>query len=166
MSKKVRYAVGALGALPALGLLTPQATAAATTAAHAHGKTVRTDLVHQRAVAPDAHCVANSYSPHSKTKSSVHLKFWTKPGPAKTTCIGTIEVSAPGATSVSEYVSNHNGHFCSDRTNNGTTKLTFVCRDYFQNLSLGVRAFAWYEGAFYGSVWCEANSCTPPLIIR
>lgn len=147
MSKKAWYAIGAL---TALGLLTPQANAAAAPVAHAPGKTVRTDVSQQPGAAPDAHCVARSHSKHTKEVSKVRLTFWTAPG-HDATCIGTIKVSTKrgdGVTYVSEYVQNNYGSFCYDGAL-GFYGLTFACREYFRYEGLGVVASWYYSGKLY-----------------
>jgi hypothetical protein len=130
-----------MGVVPAVGLLTPQATAAVVPAAHTPGKTVRADVSYQQGTAPDAHCVARAKSKHTKKVSGVRLTFWTAPG-HDATCIGTIKLSGySGLSSMEEYVSNYYGtYFCLDQAYFHSTKLAFACRDYFRYRSLGVVA--------------------------
>jgi hypothetical protein len=168
MNKKVRYAAGTLGALPALGLLAPPVNAAATPAAHAPGKTVRTSTFRRNA-GSDGHCVANSLPKYEASTRSLRLTYWSKPA-GTAVCIGTIEVSIQhnyGASYVGENVFNDNGTFCSD-VGSGNGKVTFPCKDTFASPGLGIAAYRRYKGVEYdfcvyysprtGS-WTGAQAC-------
>lgn len=83
--KKVRYALGAVGVVPAIGMMAPVAAPAQATATAA--KTV--SLQHSSAAAG---CTGNTVA--TKSNVSVKLKFWHTYHPAyDTSCIGTVEVS-------------------------------------------------------------------------
>ncbi len=106
-------------------------------------------MSYQRDAAPDAHCVANSHSEHTKEQSGLRLTFWTAPGPDHTTCIGTIELTTSKHRKpffLEESVKNHYGEgFCYDRVYSNS-HLTLVCKDYFRYWSLAVVAERFMSG--------------------
>jgi len=148
MSKKVRYALGAIGAVPALGLLTPVA-AAATTTAHASGKSVKTvSLAHQGGAPEAASCLASRV--HSVENSGVLLRFWSKPEGSRT-CIGTIHVShfpIGTGSQIEGIVGNNNGLFCNHLA--GGHDANFVCRRIFVRAGLFVQGVYFFGGIVYG----------------
>jgi hypothetical protein len=89
--KKVRYALGAAGAIPAIGLMAPATTAAANTPAHkTTAKTV--SLRHTSATPAASGCTGNTEAKASNI--SITLKFWHTYHPSfGTSCIGTVETS-------------------------------------------------------------------------
>jgi hypothetical protein len=153
MNKKVRYALGLAGVVPALGMLQPVAAhAAAHTAKEsvpASKKTVRTvALGHLEGgtLSPLATtCIASREhtSNYPLTDGTIHLKYWSKPEGSRT-CIGTIEVSGvPNYSSpvIQTGVLNVNGSFCV-RSTHGTHS-TNVCRRIFvrTDLEVAVRVY-------------------------
>jgi hypothetical protein len=124
MSKKVQYAIGAVGLLPALGLLAQPAVGAS---AHTSGKRV------------NASCTA--HTEHHAIHNNESLTFWsTRVGSRR--CIGTMEMRnlAGGVVSIGTSVANHFGHFCAKVTEG--TSSTNVCRHVFRTNGLRVRAFS------------------------
>jgi hypothetical protein len=109
MNKKIRYAMGAVGAMPALAMIPAQLAAPA---AHAGktpattGKKVRTVYARDTAAFTSA-TTSPSTSPaispnvgsctgttgHHNTSHGVTVRFYTRPVPPNRTCIGTIKVS-------------------------------------------------------------------------
>ncbi len=94
--KKVRYALGAVGAVPAVGMMMP-ATAAAT--AHAEKATAKTvSLQHRSATASG--CTGTTEA--SARIHSVRLEFWHTYNPTYgTSCIGTV------VTAFSKFLHSH-----------------------------------------------------------
>lgn len=152
MTKKVRYPVGALAAIPALALAIPAYNAAP--ASHTGkpvsdtGKSVRTIFAHDTAAlqpmssvtpsssagagAAGATCVAKNG--HHAFASGVYLKFWSKPVSGRT-CIGTIIVSGVEG-SISGAVTNKYGRFCAKE--HLGHKLSYQCRHVFRRDRLAV----------------------------
>jgi len=84
--KKVRYALGAMGALPAIGMMMPATTAATTHAPKTTAKTV--SLRHSSAATSG--CTGNTEA--TASIHSVRLRFWHTYNPVYgTSCIGTVE---------------------------------------------------------------------------
>ncbi len=138
MSKKVRYAVGAIGTVPALGLLAAPAAAGASAPAHTAKKMVRTASagLRQGALSPtSSSCIASNK--HTDNTTTKHLTFWSKPVGSRT-CIGTIIFSWTGAdgTAASGHVHTINGNFCVHAVSG--TKIQFACRQTFVHTSLKV----------------------------
>src|SRR6266702_385790 len=96
--KKVRYAFGAVGAVPAVGMMMP-ATAAAT--AHAQKATAKTVSLQRRSAAASG-CTGNTYA--SAKNISVKLFFWHTYNPTSgTSCIGTVDTSFLGGVGPTSY---------------------------------------------------------------
>jgi hypothetical protein len=101
LMKKVRYAAGALGALgvvPALGLLTPAAAASDIHAPAGKDKTVsmspsRTGHKSVSLVPLNTGCTGATLAQTSSDTTHTKLKFWYTRHSSLDTCIGTIEVS-------------------------------------------------------------------------
>jgi hypothetical protein len=149
VNKKIRYAIGAVGAVPALAMIPGQlavpAAHAGTTAAT--GKKVRTiyatdtamlapassrSSVSSAAISPDTgSCVASQG--HHITQNGITVRFYARPVAGNRTCIGTIKVSdgADLALSIGGYVQNSHGIFCKFST--GNTVTTDRCRRVFAN---------------------------------
>ena len=86
MKKKVRYALGAAGAVPALGMMMPAAAAATAHAPKTTAKTV--SLQHSSAAASGCTGTIEAHA----SMHSVHLEFWHTDNPTYgTTCIGTVK---------------------------------------------------------------------------
>jgi hypothetical protein len=138
MSKKVRYAIGAAGIVPALGLLTPPA-AGALAPVHASKKTVRTapfgSAQASSSNSPDFTCIASKG--YTVSASSMKLRFWSRPAGSRT-CIGTIEVTyaGPNAHRTGASVSNAFGQFCVQTA--AGTHITDTCRRVFRRRDLRV----------------------------
>jgi hypothetical protein len=126
MSKKVQYAIGAVGLVPALGLLAQPAAGAS---AHASAKPAYTSGKRVNATPCYGHTA------HHAVSHGVHLTFWSAPVGSRT-CIGTIEVSAKSTSAVGAYVQNHFGSFCVQGV--GGAHITDVCRRVFRRNSLRV----------------------------
>jgi len=149
MSKKVRYALGAIGAVPALGLLTPPATGAAAAAPTASQSVKTVSLAHHSAVPEAASCLASRV--HSVDTFGVLLRFWSKPEGSRT-CIGTIHVSHPAGghgSKVQGFVGNDNGTFCNHTA--GGHDANFVCRRIFVRAGLFVEGTWWSSGIIVGN---------------
>jgi len=80
--KKVRLAIGAVGAAPALGLMVPGAAVAAT---HAPAKTAKTVSLKHSKMAPDTGCTGTERA--RKHASSLYISVWHTPS---TGCIGGV----------------------------------------------------------------------------
>jgi hypothetical protein len=131
MSKKVQYAIGAVGLIPALGLLAQPAAGAS---AHTSGKTVNANVT-----------TCFGHTEHQTVNHGVFLTFWSAPVGSRT-CIGTIEVSGQGTSEVGALVQNHFGNFCSQHA--GGAHITDVCRRVFRRNSL--RVLGWQASLFGG----------------
>jgi hypothetical protein len=140
MKKKVRFIVGAVGAIPAIGLLTPAATAAP---AHVTAKKVgKTVALHGSAAA--ATCTA-----HNKhvaiSASGLYMKFYSEPVGTRT-CIGLINVEGTSrhvtgqVFSTSVEVFNTNGNFCEQKDHDASHN--FHCNHTFVRTRLAVSATA------------------------
>jgi len=136
MSKKVQYAIGAVGLLPALGLL---AQPAAGVSAHASTKPA---LTSGKRVNNAPSCTGRIA--HHAFNQGVSLTFWSAPVGSRT-CIGTIEVNGQSTSAIGASVQNHFGLFCA-RTAGGA-HITDVCRRVFRRNSL--RVLGW-QLAFNG----------------
>jgi hypothetical protein len=148
VNKKIRYAIGAVGAVPALAMITgpfaAPAAHAATTAVT--GKKVRTIYARDTALFAPASAI-NSASPstspnvgsctaskgHHNTQNGVTVRFYTRPVPSNRTCVGTIKVSDTGdlVHYVGGFVRNSHGTFCKFSTVNSV--VTDRCRRVFDN---------------------------------
>ena len=123
MSKKVQYAIGAVGLVPALGLLAQPAVAAS-----AHTSVKRDNATT---------CYGNTY--HHAVYSGQTLTFWSARVGSRR-CIGTIEVSGVSpVVGVGAYVHNAYGDFCFQDA--GGSHLTDVCRRVFRTNGLKVVGF-------------------------
>ena len=129
MSKKVQYAIGAVGLVPALGLLAQPAAAAS---AHTPGKTVNATSCTGR-------------TEHQAINQGVILTFWSAPVGSRT-CIGTIEVSKKSTSAVGAYVNNAFGNFCVRSAGGG--HITYGCHRVFRRN--GLRVLGWAESVFGG----------------
>lgn len=147
MSKKVRYAIGAIGVVPALGVLAqPAAASAHPPKQPAHtSKTVR--------IVQPGHTHAHPFSASSapsttnltctaSRKHTVHasfltLTFWSKPVSGRT-CVGTIDVAYSGnnPNHTGALVQNAFGQFCIQNAAGRT--ITDTCRHVFRRNSLRV----------------------------
>ena len=125
MGKKVQYAIGAVGLVPALGLLAQPAAGASV---HTSGKTVN--------VTP---CFG--HTEHHAIHNNESLTFWSARVGSRI-CVGTMEMTnlAGGVVSIGTSVANHFGHFCAKVTEG--TSSTNVCRRVFRRNGLRVRAFS------------------------
>jgi hypothetical protein len=150
VNKKMRYAIGAVGAVPALAMIPGQfATPAAHagTTATATGKRVRTVYATDTAVfatTSGTSSTSSGTSPnvgsctgskgHHNTQNGITVRFYTRPVPGNRTCVGTIKVSDTGdfITSIGGFVSNSRGTYCKFfKRGNGVT--TDTCRRVFDN---------------------------------
>ncbi len=125
MSKKVQYAIGAVGLVPALGLLAqPAAAATAYTSATSVNATT-----------------CYGHTQHNLIHNNESLTFWSARVGSRR-CIGTMEMTnlAGGVVSVGTSVANAFGHFCAKVTEG--TSSTNVCRRVFRTNGLRVRAFS------------------------
>lgn len=151
MKKKVRYAVGAVGAVPTLGLMIPAATAA-TTAPHATktAKQVRiTGLGHAAAADPvssisssllkgsSLRVVCTGHQGNHHSKSGMYIRFYSAAYPNNKTCIGTIELSTiDRGSELHGWVHNHYGDFC--KHNGVPLEQEWTCKALFRRTSLAV----------------------------
>ena len=89
--KKVRYALGAVGAVPAIGLMAPVTTAAVN--APAQKTTAKTVSLRHSSASPAATgCTGSTKA--TATAMSAKLTFWHTFHPAyDTSCIGTVDTS-------------------------------------------------------------------------
>jgi hypothetical protein len=149
MNKKIRYAIGAVGAVPALAMIPGQFAAPAAHAgktATATGKTVRTVYARDTAAFATTSSTSPAISPNvgsctgtignHTTHSDITVRFYDRRAGTDRTCIGTIKVSATGFnSSVGGRVANsHNTHFCSFFFP-GKTVASHRCRRVFDNTS-------------------------------
>jgi hypothetical protein len=108
MSKKVRYAIGAIGVAPALGMLA-HVPAAAT---HTPGKTAKTVSLNPNT--PPGGCTGRDGHGKALSPTGLSLTFWSTPNGGRT-CIGTIEglAASPGFfQKVAVYVSRAGHIYC------------------------------------------------------
>jgi hypothetical protein len=121
MSKKVRYAIGALGALPALGLLAQGPAAAAT---HTPKKTAKTVSLHHGPTVAGVGCVGQ-YSHLAKSSySEVILQLWTKPNGGRE-CVGTIHAFVSGLVNhgpVEVWVARPGHNYCEKTASSSVTE--------------------------------------------
>jgi hypothetical protein len=150
MNKKIRYAIGAVGAVPALAMIpghfaAPAAHAGKTAATT--GKKVRTIYATDTAAFTPT-SIISSTSPNisqntgtcsgskgnHNTQNGITVRFYTKAMKGNRTCVGTIKVSDTGdfIQSIGGYVQNSHGVFCHfAKPGNGVT--TDRCRGVFRN---------------------------------
>jgi hypothetical protein len=154
MRKQVRYAIGAIGVAPALGLMMPAATAAAATHA-APAKTGKTVSARHYAAAATPAATCSGVNKHMTSFSGVMLKFWSA-ADGSDTCVGTIDVSVGleflKVHTTGTSVINNNGRFCTYFRSGD--KGSFTCRHAFDRAGLRVRGYGsapTAEGGF--SVW-------------
>lgn len=159
MNKKIRYAIGAVGAVPVLAMIPGQFAAPAAHAgktAETTGKKVRTVYATDTAVfAPTSTISSTSpaISPnvgscrgtngHHVVSNSGALRFYSAPEGTRT-CIGTIQVSTPYPKSIGGGVNNINtvgrADFCSFR--NSVASVSHIrCRRIFIRDKLSVSGF-------------------------
>lgn len=150
MNKKIRYAIGAVGAMPTLAMIPGQLAAPAAHAgktAATTGKKVRT--VYARDTAAFASTTTTSTSPaispnvgsctgitgHHNKHSDVTVRFYSRPVSPNRTCIGTIKVSDSGIQvfQVSGQVHNSGGVFCKFSGGIQQTVVSHRCRRVFRN---------------------------------
>lgn len=150
MNKKIRYAIGAVGAMPLLAMTPGQFAAPAAHAgitAATTGKKVRTVYATDTAVfatASSRSSTSPAISPnvgsctgttgHHTKQGDVTVRFYTRAVGADRTCVGTIKVSDTSLFNsfVRGHVQNLNGsHFCTF-VGNGSVA-THVCRRVFEN---------------------------------
>jgi hypothetical protein len=153
VNKKIRYAIGAVGAVPALAMIPGQFAAPAAhagkTAATTTGKKVRTVYATDTAafgpassrsstspaISPDVgSCTGNTG--HHTTSHGVTVRFYTRAAPPGRTCIGTIKVSdtAVLTSAVGGSVANANNNgFCLFAVH--AKIATHTCRRVFLNTS-------------------------------
>jgi hypothetical protein len=132
VNKKIRYAIGAVGAVPALAMIPGQFAAPAAhagkTAAAATGKKVRTVYATDTAVfatTSSRSSTSPAISPnvgsckgntgHHNTQDGVTVRFYTKAVPPGRTCIGTIKVSDTAVLTSSvggSVVNSHPTNYC------------------------------------------------------
>jgi hypothetical protein len=149
VNKKIRYAIGAVGTVPALAMIPGQLAAPAAHAGKAAtttGKKVRavyaTDAAlftasnsstSSAAISPNVGaCLASKG--HHNTQNGITVRFYAKALPNNRTCVGTIKVSDTGdfISSIGGYVQNSHGVFCHfSKQGNGVT--TDRCRRVFEN---------------------------------
>jgi len=150
--KKVSIVVGAVGALPAMTMLTP-AVANAATPAHGAGKSVRN--VNGTDVTPDAGCTGKTG--YRVNSGSYHTSFWSAPK-GNQTCIGTIKVVTAtttftgGSFDMSAHVERGGKNYCNGTQNdvfNGSH--TFGCHAAFDRTALKV---------WGGYKFCSSFTCT------
>jgi hypothetical protein len=131
MSKKVQYAIGAVGLLPALGLLAQPAAGASAHASTTSGKRV------------NANATCYGHTEHHAIHNHVSLTFWSARVGSRI-CVGTMEITnlpgVGGVASVGTSVLNHYGTFCAKTTEGDFS--TNVCRRVFRTNGLRVRAFS------------------------
>ena len=130
MGKKVQYAIGAVGLVPALGLLAQPAAGAS---AHASAKPALTSGKSVNATS----CTGRTE--HQSINHGVILTFWSAPVGSRT-CIGTIEVSKNSTSKVGAFVNNAFGNFCVRSAGGG--HITYGCHRVFRRNGLRVRAFS------------------------
>jgi hypothetical protein len=150
VNKKIRYAIGAVGAVPALAMIPGQFAAPAAHAvktAATTGKKVRTVYATDTAVfattssrsstspaiSPNVGSCTGSKG-HHNTQNGITVRFYTRPAGTGRTCVGTIKVSDTGdfISSIGGYVQNSHGVFCYfAKAGNGVT--TDTCRRVFDN---------------------------------
>jgi hypothetical protein len=147
VNKKMRYAMGAVGAMPALAMVpaqfaTPAVHTGKTTATS--GKKVRTifatdtafatttSSTGSAAISPNVGSCTGTNGHHNK-HSDVTVRFYSKPALPNRTCIGTIKVSDSGfaTSSVGAYIQNSNGIFCQFSV--GKTVASHRCRRVFED---------------------------------
>lgn len=148
MNKKIRYAMGAVGAMPALAMIPGQLAAPAAHAgktAATTGKKVRTIYARDTAFAATASSLSPNISPnvgsctgntgHHNKHSDVTVRFYTRPVIPNRTCIGTIKVSDSGIQvfQVSGQVHNSGGVFCAFHGGIQQTVVSHRCRRVFRN---------------------------------
>jgi len=146
MGKRVRYALGAAGAVPALGLLMPVA-AGAPAAEHSPSKSGKTvSLAQQRR----ATCTASRK--HTHASFSLHLTFWSKPVNGRT-CIGTIKLTYSGSlgSKIRGSVINNNGVFC--RHTVAGKNITITCRQTYARAGLSVAGAELRNGGIWAAVF-------------
>jgi hypothetical protein len=150
VNKKIRYAIGAVGAVPVLAMIPGQFAAPAAhagTTTTATGKKVRT--VYATDTAVFATTSTSSTSPaispnvgsctgntgHHNTHSDVTVRFYSRPAGTGRTCIGTIKVSDSGflTAGVGGYVQNSRNTFCAFSAGKAVT--SDRCRRVFLNTS-------------------------------
>ena len=148
MNKKIRYAMGAVGAMPALAMIPAQFAAPAAHAgktAATTGKKVRTVYARDTAFAAGTSSPSPNISPnvgscrgntgHHNKHSDVTVRFYTRAIISQNrTCIGTIKVSdsSPFTSRVGGFVSNSGvgaGCFFSA----GHLVVSHRCRRVFRN---------------------------------
>jgi hypothetical protein len=151
VNKKIRYAIGAVGAVPALAMIPGQFAAPAVHAgktAATTGKKVRTVYATDTAVfagtsgissaspstSPNVGSCTGSVGHHNKSHD-VTVRFYTRPVAGNRTCIGTIKVSDSGdqVFQVSGRVHNAGGPFCAFHGGTQQTIVTDRCRRVFRN---------------------------------
>jgi hypothetical protein len=150
VNKKMRYAIGAAGAVPALAMIPGQFAAPAAHAgktAVTTGKKVRTVYATDMAVFTPT-SIISSTSPNisqnngtcsgskgnHNTQNGITVRFYTKPEKGNRTCVGTIKVSDTGdlIQSIGGYVQNSHGVFCHFAKSGGGVT-TDRCRGIFRN---------------------------------
>jgi hypothetical protein len=150
VNKKIRYAMGAVGAMPALAMIPGQLAAPAVHAgktAATTGKTVRTVYARDTAafattsttttassaISPNVGACTGNTGHHTKT-SNVTVRFYTRLFPTENrTCVGTIKVTGSAflETTAGGWVHNSGGTFCFFSANKTTT--SHRCRAVFRN---------------------------------
>jgi hypothetical protein len=149
VKKKVRYAVGAVGAVPALGLMIPAAAAASAPHAAKTAKQVRITGPSHAAMADPASSISSSllngslraicsgHQGNHRSESGMVVRFYSAPYANSKTCIGTIEVSTIDRGSLLRgWVSNHYGAFC---MHSGVPlEQEWTCKDPFRRRNLAV----------------------------
>jgi hypothetical protein len=140
VNKKVRYAAGFAGAVPALGMMAA-AAAAAPVAAHTGSKTVRLHMGHASPGArPDATCKGNRGNHH--TSNSITIRFYSKSVSPLATCIGTVQTSFFEKAILGGEIQTKNGDsFCRHSTKHPETVQQFDCGQTFTDIGLAVHGW-------------------------
>jgi hypothetical protein len=137
MSKKVQYAIGAVGLVPALGLLAQPAVGAT---AHTSGKRVSAITAgrtrHGETATPAATCIANRY--HHVRQNGVSLTVWSAPVGSRI-CVGTIEVGGDGPIIGTSVLNSFGSGFCARSLFN--TFSINVCRHVFRKKGLTIHGW-------------------------
>jgi len=148
VKKKIRYAIGAVGAMPVLAMAA-QFTAPAAhagTATTGTGKKART--MYARGTPQDTSCSGSIG--HHKAQDGFTIHYYTAPESAHHSCVGTIQLNYDGSLGniyMSGWVHTVNGNYCKFGTPNAAMQTGITCREIFTTSSLHVHGQSTVEPA-------------------